>query len=326
MTVAVVGGSGFIGTRLITLLRQAGHTVSNLDLQPSATHPDVTTIGDVRDPDAVRTALTGASAVVLLAAAHRDDVRPVSEYESVNVGGARVVAEVAAQTGVDRVVFTSTVSVYGLDKDRPSETSPPDPFNEYGRTKLVAESVLEEWVGQPGRDTGRTLFVVRPCVVFGETNRGNVYTLAHQLATGRFLFVGDGRNHKAMAYVGNVAAFLATGLTAAPGHHLVNYADTPDLSTTELVELMKSDLGRHQRTLPPIPKWLGLAAGHGFDALAWLVRRPLPISAVRIRKFCAETTVDTTRLHQTGFAPPFTLTDALHQTLAAEFPDGHVPA
>lgn len=323
MTVAVVGGSGFIGTRLITLLREAGHDVSNLDLQPSATHDDITTIGDVRDHDAVRGALTGASAVVLLAAAHRDDVRPLSEYQSVNVGGATVVTEVAAQTGVDRVVFTSTVSVYGLDKDRPSETSPPEPFNEYGRSKLLAESVLEDWALG---GTDRTLFVVRPCVVFGETNRGNVYNLAHQLATGRFLFVGDGSNHKAMAYVGNVAAFLATGLAAEPGHHLVNYADTPDLSTTELVELMKSDLGRHKQHLPPIPTWLGMAAGHGFDALAWLVRRPLPISAVRIRKFCAETTVDTTRLRETGFTPPYTLTDALHQTLAAEFPDGHVPA
>ncbi len=323
MTVAVIGGSGFIGTRLITLLREAGHEVSNLDLRPSTTHPDVTTIGDVRDPDAVRTALTGASAVVLLAAAHRDDVRPVSEYESVNLGGATVVAQAAAETGVDRVVFTSTVSVYGLDKDRPSETSPPDPFNEYGRTKLAAEAVLERWADS---DPRRTLFVVRPCVVFGETNRGNVYTLARQLATGRFLFVGDGSNHKAMAYVGNVAAFLATGLTAAPGRHLVNYADTPDLSTTELVELMKSDMGRRKQLLPPIPRWLGMAAGHGFDAVARLIRRPLPISAVRIRKFCAETTVDTTRLRETGFTPPYTLTDALHQTLAAEFPDGHVPA
>ena len=321
--VSVIGGSGFIGTRLITLLREAGHEVSNLDLRPSATHPDVTTVGDVRDLDAVRTALTGADAVVLLAAAHRDDVRPLSEYASVNVDGARTVAQAAVQTGVDRVVFTSSVSVYGLDKDRPSETSTPDPFNEYGRTKLAAEHLWETWADD---DADRTLFVVRPCVVFGETNRGNVYTLAHQLATGRFLFVGDGSNHKAMAYVGNVAAFLATGLDAAPGRHLVNYADTPDMSTTELVDLMKSDLGRHRQMLPPIPLWLGMAAGHGLDALAWLVRRPLPISAVRIRKFCAETTVDTTRLRETGFEPPYTLTEALHQTLAAEFPGGHVPA
>ncbi|MCL2849357.1 MAG: NAD-dependent epimerase/dehydratase family protein [Micrococcales bacterium] len=322
MTVAVVGGSGFIGTRLMTVLREAGHEVRNLDLQPSATHADVTTIGDVRDHDAVRTAVTGADAVVLLAAAHRDDVRPTSEYASVNIDGARVVAQGATDAGVTQVVFTSTVSVYGLDKDRPSETSTPDPFNEYGRTKLAAEQVLAAW-GE--RDARRTVFVVRPCVVFGETNRGNVYTLARQLATGRFLFVGDGRNRKAMAYVGNVAAFLATGLTAAPGHHLVNYADSPDMSTTELVDLMTSHLGRRRQVLPPIPTWLGMGAGYGFDALAWLVRRPLPISSVRIRKFCAETTVDTTRLRESGFVAPYALADALHQTLAAEFPDGHVP-
>jgi nucleoside-diphosphate-sugar epimerase len=320
MKVLVVGGSGFIGTRLISDWRAAGHEIVNLDLRHSRTHDEVTVIGDVRDAGAVRAAAVGCAAIVLLAAEHRDDVRPISLYEQVNVGGARVVAEVAASTGIERIVFTSSVAVYGLDKGCPSEDREPEPFNEYGRTKLAAERVLQTWVQG---DPARTLFIVRPCVIFGERNRGNVYSLARQIATGRFLFIGTGANRKSMGYVGNVVAFLAGGLTAAPGAHLTNFADSPDLSTRELVDLIHDHLGRRRR--PAIPRPIGLAAGYAFDGAARLTGRSFPISAVRVRKFCAETQVDTARLQASGFRAPTPLREALARTLAAEFPGGRVP-
>lgn len=318
MNVLVVGGSGFIGTRLIETLLAAGHDVANYDLEQSAAHPRLTTIGDVRDGAALAAACGERDTVVNLAAAHRDDVRPASLYHSVNVDGARTLAAAAERQGVGRIVFTSSVAVYGLDRPHPSEQSPPDPFNAYGGSKLAAEQVFTGWAAA---DPRRSLFVVRPSVVFGEANRGNVYTLARQIASGRFLMIGDGANRKSMAYVGNIAPFLASGLDAGPGVHLTNYTDKPDLTTRELVEAIAGTLGLPVRTSRSLPLPIGMAAGHVFDLVARVSGRSFPVSAVRIKKFAADTTIDTTRLERSGFTRPFGITEALRRTLRAEFPE-----
>lgn len=318
MRVLVIGGSGFIGTRLVGALREAGHEPTILDLRPSASYPDVTTIGDVTERTDVEAALEHVDVAVNLAAEHRDDVRPVSRYEAVNVGGARTLVAAAEARGVDRLVFTSTVAVYGLGRPRPDETAPTRPFNEYGRTKLAAEDVLRAWAAA---DPRRSLTIVRPCVVFGEGNRGNVWTLATQVASGRFRFVGDGANSKSMAYVGNVAAYLTGAVEAGPGVHLVNYADGPDLTTRELVAVLSERLGVPVGARA-IPLPLGVLAGHVFDAAARLTGRTFPVSAVRVRKFAAETTVDAGRVDRSGFVRPYSIVEGLERTLAAEFPGG----
>jgi nucleoside-diphosphate-sugar epimerase len=312
----VVGGSGFIGTRLLDVLREQGHEVRNLDLRASERHGDVTTLGDVRDLDAVRAASAGVDVAVNLAAEHRDDVRPLSLYTSVNVDGARTVARALADNRVPRLVFTSTVAVYGLGVPAPDESAPTRPFNEYGRTKLAAEGVLREWALS---DPTRSLTVVRPCVVFGEGNRGNVYNLVRQVASGRFVQVGAGHNRKSMAYVGNVAAFLASRTNAPPGVEVVNYADKPDLTAREIVDLVRDTLDLPPSRVPVLPLPLGLAAGHAADLVARATGRTLPVSAVRVRKFTAETTVDSSRLEASGFARPYDLRDALRQTVRGEF-------
>ena len=317
-SVLVIGGSGFIGTRLLDVLVARGHEVANLDLVPSPRHAAVTTIGDVRDLGAVTAAGAGRDVIVLLAAEHRDDVRPVSRYDSVNVDGARMVAAAAVTNGIDRVVFTSTVAVYGLDQADPDESAPPAPFNDYGRTKLQAEQVLSAWAEQ---DSSRSLLVVRPAVVFGEGNRGNVYNLARQVASGRFLFVGDGSNRKSMGYVGNLAAYLADSVTAGEGTSVVNYADQPDLTTREIVELISATLGSARRSSRTVPLPVGLAAGRAFDGLSRVTGRTFPVSSVRIRKFGAQTTIDTSRLQASGFVPDVAVPEALRRTVLAEFGD-----
>ena len=88
--------------------------------------------------------LAGAGLVVLLAAEHRDDVSPVSLYYDINVGGLRNVLEAMETNGVKRIVFTSSVAVYGLNKKSPDEDHPADPFNHYGKSKWQAEQVLRQ--------------------------------------------------------------------------------------------------------------------------------------------------------------------------------------
>ncbi|MFZ2965260.1 MAG: NAD-dependent epimerase/dehydratase family protein [Rhodoglobus sp.] len=317
MRVLVIGGSGFIGPRLIDALLERGHTVANLDATPSARHPELTVLGDVRDRDRVVQAASGVDVIVNLAAAHRDDIRPLSLYDEINIGGAESVVAAAEAAGVSRILFTSTVAIYGLDNENATEDSKPRPFNDYGRTKLEAEQRLIAWAR---RDAARRLVIIRPSVVFGEGNRGNVYNLANQVATGRFLMIGDGSNRKSMSYVGNIAAFLADHLDAPSGVTVMNYADKPDLSTREIITIIEDQLGRRTGSVR-LPLALGLAGGHVLDLAARLTRRTFPISAVRIRKFVASTTVNTDRLLASGYRPRYSLEEALRRTVAAEFRD-----
>jgi nucleoside-diphosphate-sugar epimerase len=317
MKVVVIGGSGFIGSRLLEALVERGHEVVNVDRVAPKKEIAPFIAGDVRSLEQLTAACAGADAIVNLAAEHRDDVQPLSRYTEVNVDGAANVAAAAEANGITRIVFTSSVALYGLDKVNPAEDWKPEPFNEYGRTKLLAEGVFSEWARG---DAARSLAIIRPSVVFGEGNRGNVHTLAAQVASGRFIQVGKGENKKSMSYVGNIVEFLADRLSAPAGISITNFADKPDLSTKELVSLLRVTLGRTRGSSITLPLPLGILAGHTFDVVGKLTRRTFPISAIRMRKFAAETTVSTERLAATGFVPRYSLQESLVRTLAAEFP------
>lgn len=313
----ILGGSGFIGTRLISLLKaQSDCELSNVDIAPSQAYPEITKTGDVRRFFDMLEALQNADTVILLAAQHRDDVRPISRYHETNVDGMRNVLKAMSQQNVRRIVFFSSVAVYGINKPNPDEDSKPDPANEYGRTKWQAEKLLEHW---HNRHPERQVIVIRPTVTFGENNRGNVYNLLRQIQSGRFLMVGQGTNLKSMAYVGNLAAFTLHLLKQnTPGYHIYNYADKPDYDMNGLVKLVGESLGKH---IPAthIPLWMGLAAGHLFDALSFLTNHRFAISAQRVRKFCATTRFPAERALSTGFRPLYPIDEALQKTLRHEF-------
>ncbi len=314
--VCILGGSGFIGTRLAGLFTERSIPFRIGDLARSETFPDQWTECDVRHGEALAELVRDCGVIVNLAAVHRDDVRPLSLYRETNVDGASQVCRMARDKGIQRIVFTSSVAVYGFHPTPVDEDGPFFPFNEYGRTKLEAEAVYRAWADE---DPARTLVIVRPTVVFGEGNRGNVYNLLHQIAAGRFLMVGRGRNIKSIAYVGNVAAFLMHVLGLGPGTHIFNYADGPDMETKTLVEFIRSCLGQ-DGSLLKVPRSAALAGGYVLDAFARLTGRTFPISAVRVRKFCESTQFVANRADRSGFVRPYSLREGLERTIRFEFP------
>lgn len=191
MKITLIGASGFVGTRLIELLKQNNYFLQNVDKKQSRFHSEITVIADVLDKNNLVTLLDNTDVVILLAAEHRDDVTPTSLYYDVNVGGMRNTLEAMEANGVKRIIFTSSVAVYGLNKNNPTETYPADPFNHYGKSKWEAEKVLQEWYKV---HPDWNINVIRPTVIFGERNRGNVYNLLKQISSGRFLMVGKGNN------------------------------------------------------------------------------------------------------------------------------------
>lgn len=315
--IVVTGGAGFVGTRFCQRLVAAGLPFRIIDKVPSATFPDTCTLADVRDPAALRAAIPpGTKAIVHLAAEHRDDVSPRTLYDDVNVQGARHLCDAAEQAGVKAIIFTSSVACYGFAAPETDESGAIRPFNDYGRTKAEAEAVFREW--QQREPQSRALMIVRPTVIFGERNRGNVYNLLNQIARGRFLMVGDGCNYKSMAYVENVAAFLEFCLASEVGVRVVNYVDKPDMSMNELVGLVYSTLDRKPGFVQRLPYVVGYLIGASFDCLAVVTGRKFPISRIRVKKFCA-TTRFASAAAASGFTPPCSLHEGLQRTLAFEF-------
>lgn len=318
MKVTMIGASGFVGTRLIDLLKEepANYTLKNIDLLPSHFFNDITTIGDVREQEQMDRELAGADVVVLLAAQHRDDVSPVSLYYDTNVGGMKVTLQAMEKNGIKRLVFFSSVAVYGLNKQNPNEEHPADPFNHYGKSKWQAEQVLQEWA-KTHKDWN--INIVRPTVIFGERNRGNVYNLLKQISSGRFLMVGKGTNVKSMAYVGNIVAFVKYLIeNVTEGYNVFNYIDKPDTNMNDLVALVSEVLHKH---IPAthFPYWMGMMGGYCFDLLAKITGKKLAVSSVRVKKFCATTQFDSTKALSSGFVPPYTLKEGLARTLEFEF-------
>lgn len=315
MRVTLIGASGFVGTRLMDLLKE-DHQLKNIDIQPSHFFPGNTVSGDVRDFSSINGQLADTDLVILLAAQHRDDVTPTSLYYDTNVEGMKNVLKAMECNGVKRIVFFSSVAIYGLDKDNPDENTPADPFNHYGKSKWQAEQVLQEWY-KIHQDWN--IGIIRPTVIFGERNRGNVYNLLHQLSTGRFLRVGNGRNVKSMAYVGNVVAFVRYMIeNVTEGYNVFNYIDKPDFDMNQLTELVCSRLDRKIPSIR-IPYWLGMAGGYFFDLIAFVSRKKTEISSVRVKKYCSTTQFDSTKALNTGFIPPYSLREGLSRTLEFEF-------
>lgn len=314
--ITLIGASGFVGTRLTDLIKDE-FQLKIFDKQQSPFFPGLTTLGDVRNQAELNKALQGQEAVVLLAAEHRDDVSPTSLYYDVNVQGTKNVLEAMDQNGVKNIIFASSVAVYGLNKQNPNEEHQVDPFNHYGKSKWQAEEVLREWLAKDPEN--RSLTIIRPTVIFGERNRGNVYNLLKQIASGKFLMVGKGTNYKSMAYVGNIAAFISYHLkNSKPGYEVFNYIDKPDLNMNDLAAQVEKSLDKHIPSTH-FPYWLGMLGGFGFDVLSKLTGKKFAVSSVRVKKFCATTQFDASKAHSCGFKAPYTLAQGLHNTLHYEF-------
>lgn len=313
--ISILGGSGFIGSNLSASLSGSQMSFAIFDLHKSISFPDVSEIVDVRNISDVRNKLDG-TVVVNLAAVHRDDISDPDEYYSTNVEGARVLCEVCDEKGINKIVFTSSVAVYGFAPPGTGEEGSIDPFNEYGRTKALAEDVYRRWRDKDPKN--RSLIIVRPTVVFGEGNRGNVYNLFNQINSGAFAMIGNGKNTKSMAYVENLSAFLMKCIQSNEKYAVYNYVDTPDLTMNELVSVVRSKLRGKPSVGIRIPKLVGLLAGYSADILAKLGVK-LPISSIRVKKFCASSQFSSAKGELEGFVAPYTLLEGLDRTLEAEF-------
>lgn len=318
-TINVVGGSGFVGTRLVARLN-SHFDVKIIDKNPSFKFPSCFKFSDIRSFANLDSIISDNSTIINLAAEHRDDVSPKILYDEVNVDGAKNLCNIARKKNIKKIIFTSSVAVYGLSVHGVDEFGEINPFNDYGRTKFEAEKVYKAW--QSEEPMARTLVILRPTVIFGEGNRGNVFNLFNQIATDKFIMVGDGLNHKSMAYVENIVAFIEYSLSFKPGVHIYNYVDKPDFTMNQLVEHVRKLLGKTDDIKIRLPYWLGFVIGVFFDGIAFLLNKKLSISSIRVKKFCANSIYESA-IYKTGFVPPVGLMEGIEKLIKYEFGEDH---
>lgn len=313
MKILVIGGSGFVGSRLISDFSDLDFL--NFDKVQSPYIPEKTKIGNICNPSDLKFE-KNIQAVVLLAAEHKDNVSPKSLYYEVNVEGTKNVLNAMDIAGIKNLIFTSSVAVYGLNKNNPSEKHPYDPFNDYGKSKLEAELVIKKWFKNDPKN--KSITIIRPTVIFGERNRGNVYNLLKQIYSKKFIMIGKGLNKKSMAYVGNISSFIYSRISSKElGLNIYNYVDKPDLTMNDLLTIIEKKLNFKLLKIS-LPIWLGIFLGYFIDFIGFVLNKKFSISSVRVKKFCATTQFNSEKAMKV-FNPPYTINEGLDKTLDYEF-------
>lgn len=315
MKVSIIGGSGFVGSNLAKLFTKNNTNFQILDNVKSKFFPEKYIHGDIRNNDDLKQ-IADSDILINLAAVHRDDVRPLSLYDDINVEGSRNICKLAKENGINKIIFTSSVAVYGFAKPNTNENGEINYFNDYGRTKYLAEEVFVDWYNED--PVNRTLVIIRPTVIFGKGNRGNVYNLLNQIHSKKFAMFGNGKNIKSMAYVKNVAAFINHSLSFDQGLHLYNYIDKPDMNMNKLVSITRKVLFNKHNVGLRMPAFVGKLIGYIADIISFLMKKNLPISSIRVKKFLSTTQFDSS-IKITGFEAPYKLEDGLQKTLKYEF-------
>lgn len=308
--ISIIGGYGFLGSRLSKTLE-----VKDIDFKILDIHKDASLYFDIENFK-INEIPSNTNCIINLAAIHRDDVFPVSRYDDVNVQGSINLCEAARKLNINKIIFVSSVAIYGFSSPNTDESGDVNYFNDYGRTKYLAEQVYKKWQAEDPEN--RTLVIVRPTVIFGEGNRGNVYNLLKQIHSGKFVMLGNGKNKKSMAYVENVAAFLEYSLKFEPGLHIYNYIDKPDFDMNTLVSKIRKTLFKKNNVGIRLPSFVGITIGYFADFLSKVTGRSLPISSVRVKKFMG-TTQFISSVSETGFEAPVSIEEGLDRTLSYEF-------
>lgn len=308
--VLVTGAGGFIGRALCSRLAAAGVDYGAA-VRAFAQDDDLGDAGLALGDFAAaewQDALHGVDTIVHLAGRSRGPPGRAGEaptpYIVANVHVSRRIAEAAARSGVRRVVFASSVKVYGeaSKPDRPFRAGDADaPWDAYARSKAEAEHVLRDICGAHGIE----VVILRLPLTYGPGVGGNFLTLLKAVASGRRLPIAGIANRRSLLYVGNAVSAIETMLSApaAPAAALP-IADAEVVSTYELAtriaRALRVDLRRFH---VPEPILRGTAAliGRGGD-----VRRlldSLEVDASRFRKL-------------TGWSPPYSLDAGLAATAA----------
>ncbi|WP_460139905.1 UDP-glucose 4-epimerase family protein [Pseudomonas sp. S2_E01] len=261
--VLLTGASGFVGSAVEAhLLDDSQYVVRSVYRQPTQSAlprlqmchvPALERETDWSEP------LQGIDVVIHCAArVHVMDEReadPLAVFRQVNVQGTLRLAEQAAQCGVQRFIYLSSIKVNGegtLPGRAYTADDQPSPLDPYGISKLEAEQALQALSAR----TGMEVVIIRPVLVYGPGVKANFRSMMSWLNRGVPLPLGSISNKRSLVAVDNLVGLIVTCIHhPAAANQVFLVSDDEDLSTSELLRRMARALGKPARLLP-LPMWL----------------------------------------------------------------------
>ncbi|MGO0305869.1 NAD-dependent epimerase/dehydratase family protein [Endozoicomonas acroporae] len=325
---ALFGGTGFIGSYLALDLLDKGivDKVYLFDLQPICLErfepflkqyieqgQVIYQSCDVRDSinTQIPKVVENITLAVNLAAIHREPGHECHEYYETNLLGAENVCSWADEINCKSIIFTSSIAPYGPSETPKTEDSIPAPVSAYGGSKLAAEKIHLAW--QNSDPENKRLTIVRPGVVFGAGEGGNVSRLIKAVLKRYFFYMGNKQTRKAGTYVKelcNAMLWVHYSLKTNSRVSLFNMSMNPGPSMEEYVTTICKVAGI-KRFVPYVPYSLLYPASFFVEAIARLFRVNQPISPVRIKKLVRSNNILPLYLEKHGYQYQYTLKTAL---------------
>ena len=290
-TAIIFGGSGYIGSKLLefSIKQDFFDKYYVFDIKPLIGFDKEIGFGivkwenlDVRD--SINVILeeidTVDSWIFNFAAVHREPGHEYQEYFDTNIPGAENINAFARKTGIKNIFFTSSIAPYGRSLEQRSEKSSLYPETAYGISKALAEKIHEKWLSE---DKSRRLIIVRPSVIFGPKDPGNVYRMIKALKKGAFILPNGGNIIKGYGYVYGLVESIIFTINRSDRLIIYNYAENPLVPLKEMTAIVKRDFGYKKPTLKLSVKLLAVIA-FIIQKGNFLLGRKSDIHPVRVRK------------------------------------------
>ena len=300
----IFGGCGFIGTHTANLLREKYPDAKVYIADLLANGSEFLRRVDVRQEISMSGEFGKDTLIFNFAAIHRTPGHPDHAYFETNIRGAENVCDFARKHGINNIVFTSSIAPYGAAEDLKSEDTLPTPNTPYGISKLVAEKIHREWAAE---SADRRLSIVRPGIVFGTGEHGNMTRLYRGLKSHKFAYAGRKDTIKACIYVKDLARVMLAMAEneQADRIQLHNCCYYPSFTIEQICKTMLKATGM-RRWIPFIPRKPMMAAATVCGIFGGL---GLGICPARVKKLMVSTNINGKKLSE-NYPLSYTLEEA----------------
>ncbi|TDF81205.1 SDR family oxidoreductase [Pseudomonas sp. H9] len=259
--ILLTGATGFVGKAVADKIYQKDTfhlSVVVRNENQLQDYPNRHLIPDLNGHISWKSALDGVEVVIHAAARvhvmQESSSDPLTEFRKANVEGTLNLARQAAEAGVRRFIFISSIKVNG-ERTQPGKPFRPDddpaPKDAYGVSKMEAERALLELSAKVDMD----VVIIRPVLVYGPGVKANFLNMMKWLNSGVPLPLGAIHNKRSLVALDNLVSLILTCIEhPAAGNNVFLVSDGEDLSTTQLLRSISNALNR-KAILLPVPLW-----------------------------------------------------------------------
>lgn len=315
-TAIIFGGAGYIGSNMLRAFLEKGFFESYIvcDIRPLTGFDRESKVifknVDVRE--SIKISLSkdldpDNSWIFNFAAIHREPGHKFKEYFDTNIPGAENINEFARKTKIKNIFFTSSIAPYGRSLYKRTEDSSLYPETAYGISKAISEKTHQIWLSE---DSTRRLIIVRPSVIFGPKDPGNVYRMIKALKKGTFVLPNGGKIIKAYGYIFGLIDSIIFTINKSDSLIIYNYAENPLVPLNEMVAMVKKEFDYKKPTLKLSVRVLSFLAFF-LQIGSKILGKKTEIHPVRVKKASFPTNIDPKYLRDGKFEFKYHFRNAL---------------